>query len=449
MLNKTYKSGFTLVELIIVLVFISTVIGLSTTMILFSNNAHKVVQKEFEIQSDMRLASEVINQEIRHSTAVFMLNGHLFTPSNLKDGWNYFSVSDDGTEIVHFIWDKTANTHTEIPLVKANSGVVYKMTFTQSHEDALMVDFFLEGYFEDHMTPKVTIKSSLSALNTVVVDESGTLSNPSIAMAYRDEEIPSVDQVKVSVALVLDVSGSMDWDLNGDTTSNNSIKRITLMKGKAKELIDIFADMGNVHVALIPFSTNANNPGNFLHAHTNATSLKASIDGLNANGGTNVGDGLRRAYYHHGSFNAANSGSTVLNYTILLVDGNPTLWPRQSGVDYFGTGNISQNGGTGYNDEANITNSMPYIQKLGADYILKTDPSQTVFQKSFVIGFTAKPIEVSRAKTIAESYLHHPTDNRINGKYYAATNADELGQVFRAISDVILKETWHIYGPTN
>ena len=438
------RNGFTLIELIIVMSIAIIIISSAGTIITFSMKSQAAVNKEFQIQSEMRLASEVLNQELRYSSAVFMLNEHQYqNSSNLKSGWSYFTLSDDDKEIVHYVWDKGAGVHKKVSMIKAQDDILFNMVFDGVITDSRMINFNLDVYTEGGGGTKLSVSSVLNALNAAVVDNSGTPISPAVTLAYRSDNIPNPENVRVAVTMVLDRSGSMGDQMGG---GNNAI-RIQVMKEKAKELIDTFANMDNVYVSLIPFSTNANSPGSFVKAKDNKTSLKNSIDSLNANGGTNAGDGLRRSYYQHVDFTDPNY--EILHYTILLMDGNPTYWPVKGSGNprYYGTGDISNVGGTGSESPAsNITNCMDYIKTLCDGYIKKNDSSQKVFMKTFVIGFTGVPAEVSRAMEIA-NYHSHSTDDRIKGMYYAAANSAELKEVFNSIVDFILKETWHIYGP--
>lgn len=438
------RSGFTLIELIIAMSLIVIIVSLAVTMIIFSTKSQATVSREFDIQSDMRIASEIVNQELRYSTAVFMLNEHQFEDSSdLKSGWNYFTLSDDDREIVHYVWDKSTNTHRQESMVRAQDNLLYNLTFKGVDSDSRMINFELDGYIDGSSESKVSVSSVLNALNSAVVDDSGTPISPAVTLAYRSDDIPDPEKIKIAVTMVLDKSGSMGYQMGGGNTDI----RISVMKEKAKELIDTFADMDNVYVSLISFSTNANNPGAFLKAADNKVSLKNSIDSLVANGGTNAGDGLRRSYYQHVDF--VDPDHEILHYTILLMDGNPTFWPSLNGsANYYGTGNISDStsymGGTG--NDSSISGSMSYIQLFSNGYIKKNDSTQTVFMKTFVIGFTGVSEEVSRAQDIA-NYHSHSTDDRIKGMYYAATSSAELEAVFNSIVDFILSETWHIYGP--
>jgi prepilin-type N-terminal cleavage/methylation domain-containing protein len=436
--NFKSNAGVTLIELIIVISLIGIIVAVATRMIVFSVNSQERISTEYQIQSDMRIASEVVNQEVRHASAVFMLNQDQYTDSSdLKDGWNYFATSDDHKEIVHYKWDEISGTHNISSLAEAQSGISYKLSFKRLNSDDKVVKFKLDGYLDRTGNPKVTIESMLDALNSVVVDDLGTTPNPAISLAYRSEDIPDPEKIKVAVTLVLDKSGSMGYQMGGGNTDI----RIDVMRTKSKELIDIFADMDNVYISLVPFSTYAD-AEDFKKAEDEAADLKSDINGLTAGGGTNAGDGLRRSYYKHYNFNSSET-DRVLNYTILLMDGNPTYYPMRDGSEYYGELNSIYTGGNG---STSYTESARYIENFANNIIKNQSGTDALYMKTFVIGFTGVPAEVTRAEAIA-NYHTDSSDERIKGMYYPATNSDELEEVFKSIADFILSETWHIYGP--
>lgn len=439
--------GITLIELLIAMSLLTLIISVAGSMMIFSNKSQATVQIEYQIQSDMRLASEKLNQEIRYSSAVFMMNENQYRNSgDLKSDWNYVALCDDKTEIVQYIWNDSTGLHDKKVLVHAQDGILYGLSFKGVISDSKLVHFKLDGFTSGSTDSKVSVSTTLNAVNSAVVDDSGTNLAPSLALAYRADDIPDPDKVTVAVTMVLDKSGSMGYQMGGIGNGSTAV-RMQVMKEKAKALIDIFAEMNNVYISLVPFSTNANNPGNFLNASTNKSALKNAIDGLNANGGTNAGDGIRRSYYQHVDFNNSKT-EQVINYTIVLMDGNPTFWPSTNGSNsYYGTGNISDSTSLmGGNGSSTIQGSMDYIKNFSNSYIKINNHTQAAFLKTFVIGFTGVSEEVERAEEIAQ-YHNHPTDSRIKGMYYAATNSEELEQVFTSIADYILRETWHIYGP--
>ena len=276
--------GITLIELLLAMSLLTIIISVAGSMMIFSNKSQATVQIEYQIQSDMRLASEKLNQEIRYSSAVFMMNENQYRNSgDLKSDWNYVALSDDKTEIVQYLWNDSTGLHDKKVLVHAQDGILYGLSFKGVISDSKLVHFKLDGFTSGNTDSKVSVSTTLNAVNSAVVDDSGTNLAPSLALAYRADDIPDPDKVTVAVTMVLDKSGSMGYQMGGIGNGSTAI-RMQVMKEKAKALIDIFAEMNNVYISLVPFSTNANNPGNFLNASTNKSALKNAIDGLNVSG---------------------------------------------------------------------------------------------------------------------------------------------------------------------
>lgn len=458
MMNKiSYKNrhGFTLVELIIVLAIMGIVISLAGTMLVFSTRTHEVVAEEFQIQSDIRLASQVIGNYIRQSSAIFMLNETQFDSSNLKDEWDYFSVSSDKSQVIQYKWDDTTKTHIPSILAKASPGVLYSLSFEKSIDDSLLGGFSLSATGASGNV-KVDIDNELDALNSVVVDNTGNFGNPSVALAYRTSDIPDPNKPRISITLVLDKSGSMAWNLAGDTITNgynNTNSRLYIMRDKTLDLINELESIGNVHVAVIPFDTNANKSGNYQTLYkidANKNTIDDLVNGINiAQGGTNIGDAMRRSYYIHKSFKDSNSGN-MLHYNIQLMDGNPTYWSKyNSGSYYYDDGNIGSStgtttGGSGQETTTNMDSSMSYIESIG-NQLFKLGNVQI---KTFVIGFSANSANITRLSDIA-GYVTSSTNTSIVGQYYEASSSETLEQVYRDISKKIEMDAWHIFGPNN
>lgn len=66
--------------------------------------------------------------------------------------------------------------------------------------------------------------------------------------------------------------------------------------------------------------------------------------------------------------------------------------------------------------------------------------------KTFVIGFSAVATEIDRAYLIADYCTSESDPDRV-GTYLSAGSSVELEEVFTTITDTILSQTWHIYGP--
>ena len=457
--------GFTLVELMVTIALLGMVIFMAASFVNFSFNLEKKSEAEYDFQASMRQASRVLNNELRDSSVTFTMTEEYFTGTK-KEKWDYLGV-ENKKEIVQYKWnpDKwnpettTNGAHERIVLVASNESISYNLTFNQVHPNSKLIGFSLEGINSSDDGKKHIINSEISAMNSVAVDDGGSPDDPAVAVAYRSDTAPKPEEVTTRtdvtmlITLVLDDSGSMDQDMNGRSSGNwgfdrNNIRK-NIMKNEAKKLIDRFVALGNIKVAIIPFSDSANNPGAFIDCTVaNRASIKTEIDRLDASGGTNTGDGLRRAYYRINAYNTANSSEEIVNHIILLTDGNPTYYSsmyRNSYTAKTDDGNVSGDyiRGSGQETTDNVNRSMDYVDTIGQTLVV----GRTVNIRTFVIGFTAVSGGVTRARDIAESACTSTTNPERKGTYYAAGSDVELESVFQEITSTILQETWHIYGP--
>ncbi|MGZ9586198.1 MucBP domain-containing protein, partial [Paenibacillus marinisediminis] len=114
------------------------------------------------------------------------------------------------------------------------------------------------------------------------------------------------------VVLVIDKSGSMK--------DEKKEKRMTDAKNAAKKFVDELLKEGSLtRIAVVSFSDTASIESNFKGtSNTDKQSLKKAIDGISADGGTNIQSGLRQA-------NSLLSSSSAKNKVIVLLsDGRPT-----------------------------------------------------------------------------------------------------------------------------
>ena len=158
---KKYNRGITLIELVLVVGLISIIILIGFNIFNFGIKAHKVTDKEYQIQSEMRIASTKINNYIRYSTAIFTLED--FEESKLTNGWNYLTVSEDGKEIIEYIYNLENGNYRKNIVVEAQENLRYKLEFEKEnpyHVDKLL-KFTLNGYYinEDGTEEKITIEA--------------------------------------------------------------------------------------------------------------------------------------------------------------------------------------------------------------------------------------------------------------------------------------------------
>ena len=150
--------------------------------------------------------------------------------------------------------------------------------------------------------------------------------------------------IPADIVLVLDVSGSMAYDMGRD--GGNSNQRLNALKNAVNSFIDIINEndlkdpdgkdreqrLGN-RIAIVTYSTNANNAtngliplGSSLTDNSGVTSLKTIVNGLTANGGTYAHKGMDMAY---GILSPLND-TRQLRTTVFFTDGVPGLYGNWS-----------------------------------------------------------------------------------------------------------------------
>ncbi|MGI6751739.1 MAG: VWA domain-containing protein [Anaerovoracaceae bacterium] len=446
------RSGFTLMEIIIALSLLGMVMAAAGGFIKFSFTAEKKVEDEYELQSEMRHATEILNNAVRDASVTFIMPGDA-EEAYLKDKWSYIGVSEDKREFVQYLWvpneDGKGGSHVKRVLVSAKNGVTYSLRFDNT-EDTKLVDYTI-GL--DKVNGKsMEVASTVSAINSVAVDLYSSERNPASLIAYREDPRPQPEgnkNVTVVISMVLDDSGSMKDAMGGGSPGRNEKSRSQIMKDKANALIDSFPE--NVWLGVVRFADNANNPSSLIHLvdERKKEEAKRKIP-TSANGGTNTGDGLRRGYYQLQSYSKA-ADEEVLYYIILLTDGDPTYYSYVSGGSSYDNkrtnlvyqkaeGNIKNRGGSGSTDRYDTC--IDYTKYIGDELLIKDTGLKP---KTFVIGFSGVPSEVSRAKIIAKNC--NPAGTNLNEIYFDATDETSLGIAFDAIKETILLELWHIYGP--
>lgn len=484
---EKYNKGITLIELILVISLISIITLLGFNIFKFGFKAQKMTDKEYQIQSEMRVASTKINNYIRYSTAIFTIED--FGEFSVTNGWNYLMVSEDGREIVEYIYNPENESYKKNILVAAQENIKYKLEFMKENPYYIdkLLKFTLNGYYinEDGSEEVITIQSEVEALNSLQVIDKGNKNQISTILAYRDDKRPLA--AEAAITMVLDTSGSMDRNMYNKEANNLDEKRINILRREANKLIENFSQMQNIYLSLVPFSTSANNPGDFLNVYENKLELQKFINSaaLNPGGGTNTGDGMRRAYYKIKDFNNDSNKRNVdiNNYMIILVDGVTTFasvtkpsenhdvkkckqifsdrYKYFNGKKYFfkdswfttsyyyrfedyikdnrdiewGTEEVNVWSGNlwGFGNEID-EDGEEYVEKIGE--IIEKYPQKI---KVYVIGFSAITSDLESLNNIANA----------TGalKVFKAGNDEELESIFEEIKEDIFRDLWHISGP--
>lgn len=443
---RSNKRGLTLVELILAVTLLTTVISLAFSMLLGSLRAQNTGMEEAALQSSARIVSETVNQVVRYSSAVFTIPKSSFREDNLTEGWDYIGLSADQTEILRYSYNGTG--HVKETLVEPQPGITYTLRFQKEEPDNSnkVLRFIIEAFKDGASQGRLAIETQLEALNSLQIIDRGTLADAATAVAYRDDSRPFA--VVGTVAMVFDTSGSMKEDVNGNTTYQDSKEKINILKKEAEKLVDGFAKEDNLYVTLVPFATSANGSYTFVNAKSHATQLKNQIDDMDAIGGTNTGDGMRRAYYAIKSYNEQPSlDVTPKNFMIILVDGETTYasgtrggWPYYSTSYITRDGNISESNeilGTGNTTTTLVTDYDRIIAQTVNNYV--SDTGNDI--KVYAISFSKSTTLYNHIRSVAT------TAGASSANVYPYSDDRDLGAIFDAIRQDILNDLWVVNGP--
>jgi prepilin-type N-terminal cleavage/methylation domain-containing protein len=483
------KKGFTLVELLIALALVSLIIVTGTNPLLIGIKAHAITIDEFNVQSNTRYVSAKINTIIRDASGVFVL--HREDDENLTEEWNYIMLNEDSTKLLEYVWDDVSKTHIPRELVVGINDVTFDLEFKKNNPPDVdkLLEFYLNvktGGKEREITSELESKNALQVIDRSYMNKGNTL-------AYRyDARLDEASNAQAVIAMVLDTSKSMAYNMNGNSKTNNSNKRITKMKAEAVRLVESLAKNNNIYISIVPFSSTANNPKEMLKANSNLSTIRNQINGLSADGGTNTGDGIRRGFYKIKYFNEEdeNKNKTNKNFMIVLVDGVTTFasvnmvneqvsTPTYQGSEYIldghvykydtyeyrryiyeydgvkpgdyvtGDNNIDNkkaNDNTYYSNgryAGNGSNLDPwgteYVNVIG-EMVREYKEGTNEAIKVYVIGFSAVPKDHNSLGDIAMA-------TRGDKVFYKAGDSDALEEIFRAIQMEITDALWHIGGP--
>lgn len=370
------NKGLTLIELLLSLALVSFVIIISTNILMVGMRSQDLSVKEYAVQSEMRIAAEKTNEIVRYSKAVFAVpKSFVSSESTMDPGWSYLMTSLDGRRIVTMEYDEDLSKHVERTLVNESEGRFYYLSFdkTDSANSDTVISYRIYSYKKDQngqkTDEKLIYETTVETVNAIQIVDKGTETSPSVALAFRNDGQTSgkgKNQIAY-ITIVIDVSNSMNLTPSGtgSTSSETSSSRISRVRtalygdgtSNGKGIIQMFSKEENVFISLVPFANTANFPSP--HANTDpsakhpfyeaynsadANTLITSIKDLKADGyrtslygsgqgGTNTGDGLRRAYYLHESFRDRMSElgtpidekDQVHHYMMLLVDGETTF----------------------------------------------------------------------------------------------------------------------------
>jgi uncharacterized protein YegL len=208
---------------------------------------------------------------------------------------------------------------------------IYKITiFTLLIFTSSLFIFSNKVKSNEAKVPILNITTSQSTITAGVNEEF------SITYHVQPQPIPLdkiSPQTEKEIVLVIDTSGSMASSLDSKNT------RISALKTAAKNFVDKFAGNDKVYLGIVDYDTyskvitKTSYSDGFISASTNNIStIKNLIDNkLDAEGGTNIGDGIRTA------LNILNRNNNRKKYIIVMSDGEPTALTYTGKAGYYMT----------------------------------------------------------------------------------------------------------------
>ena len=464
------RKGITVLELILTLSLISIIIMIGFNFLYFGNKAQSMAIEETERQARTRLISEYFNNIARYSTKAHTIpkSSFQYSENGVRDPYtSYIGITKDGHVVIDEPGENEGDPRRIQYLAKKQEGIDYEIRIEKvKGSDGKVLEntirFSIYGIKNGKIVDEIV--SNVEIMNSMQVEHLGTESDPAVALAFTkvDPENPQwiVVAPEAYVTLVLDKSGSMSSKLERGKT------RLAVLKEKSITMINRLAALEfNIYVSVVPFSDDANNPTDFYNVNnpTEKQQLINIINGLRANGQTNTGDGIRRAFYK-----LKNKVEPIIQndpdkkiscHLMLLVDGETNRKTSQitrisnSGRIIEKTSAIDTDAPVTKNKVVKVwdlitekENNNNYVRKLGDEVIkkFKFDNGAQII-KPFVIGFVTQG--TSNLQTIGDAInaVKHPQNS--NKPYLLAKDADDLDFAFERFTEEISDNLWYLMRP--
>lgn len=286
----------------------------------------------------------------------------------------------------------------------------------------------------------------------------------------------------VDVVLVLDQSGSMAYDFNGNSTNNNTSRRQYAMKQAVNRFIDAVADKYDAEksdhrISIVTFGSDASVLKSWTTvSESGKTELQSSITGLPStpSGATNVGAGMQQAETLMGrDYNYTGSNTTRQKVVVVFTDGVPTTESdfsttvanaaiqsakvlKGSGATVYSVGIFTganpneMYGASGFDTNSNGTVKSKWVKDTwglfpGTDFPEADRPAGNRFLNLLSSNFEDATEVGLKRKTRGLGILHYEITytisknfSRTSSSYYLTANdSASLNQIFTTISENI------------
>ena len=299
---------------------------------------------------------------------------------------------------------------------------------------------------------------------------------------FTTGKVTTTSTTPVDVVLVLDQSGSMAYDFNGNSTSNNTSRRQHAMKQAVNQFISAVADKygaekSDHRISIVTFGTNASVLQGWTPvSQVGKTTLQGEITGLpdTPSGATNVGAGMQQAETLMGSgYNYTGSNTTRQKVVVVFTDGVPTTQSdfstnvantairsakalKDSGATVYSVGIFNganpdeMYGASGFDTNSNGTVNSKWVKDTwglfpGTDFPEADRPAGNRFLNLLSSNFEDAAEVGLKRETKGLAILHYKITytiarnfNRTSSSYYLTANdSASLSRIFTTISENI------------
>ena len=286
----------------------------------------------------------------------------------------------------------------------------------------------------------------------------------------------------VDVVLVLDQSGSMAYDFNGNSTNNDTSRRQYAMKQAVNQFIGAVADKYDAEksdhrISIVTFGSDASVLQGWTPVSQDGKmTLQGEITGLpdTPSGATNVGDGMKQAETLMGSgYNYTGSNTTRQKVVVVFTDGVPTTQSdfstnvantaiqsakalKDSGATVYSVGIFNganpdeMYGASGFDTNSNGTVNSKWVKDTwglfpGTDFPEADRPAGNRFLNLLSSNFEDAAEVGLKRETKSLGILHYKITytiarnfNRTSSSYYLTANdSASLSRIFTTISENI------------
>jgi prepilin-type N-terminal cleavage/methylation domain-containing protein len=356
------KSGFTLLELTLAIAIVAIISVMMANVLNIFSRAAAQGATLYSAQTDVRRSISVASDRLRNAASIYLLPDKFFNETrnqNLPLEYNFFGVektSDGKTQLINYVLNESGTGHNRIIIAESTADVSYKIVLDKSESETasgnlIGVKIICSG--PGIATQEIT--TSFRAINAGYVSDwsSGT---DGIAIAYAaaksDLEVTRTPAVKggAAIYMVLDNSGSMAESINDGALGSVDESRAYHLRIAGNTFVEKLAAYDHVYLGIQGFDTSApasarkslvslSDPSSiaffsdlfnapYYLSHSTEFSSTEARDSkiLYVNGGTNVGDGLRMAYYSMLADVQALGISDYKKYMTFISDGDPTAY---------------------------------------------------------------------------------------------------------------------------